>query len=158
MESDGWRGGRAEPTLRDRYPESHARLARLLTLVKASALDEAIRELLDRAALSRSDGAGVEGDRVNLLTFHATKGLEFSRVYIVGVEDGQLPGPYALDEGRADERHEARRLLYVAMTRAKDRLTLTWCRQRRGEPTGGTTFLDALGLTDFSMAKDTVLG
>jgi DNA polymerase III epsilon subunit family exonuclease len=143
---DGWRGGRGEPTLRDRYPESHARLCRLLAMVQSATLEESIRQLLDRTALSRSDGTGIDKDRVSLLTFHATKGLEFSRVYIAGVEDGQLPGPYALD-GNRDEMHEARRLLYVAMTRAKDRLTLTWSKQRRGESTGGTTFLDALGLS-----------
>jgi DNA helicase II / ATP-dependent DNA helicase PcrA len=140
-----WRGGRGEPTLRDRYPESYARLSRLMATVQATTLDEATQELLDRAALSRSDGAGVEEDRVNLLTFHATKGLEFSRVYIAGVEDNQLPGRHALDDGREDEIREARRLLYVAMTRAKDRLTLTYCKERNREPTGGTRFLDEIG-------------
>jgi DNA polymerase III epsilon subunit family exonuclease len=144
--ADGWSGGRGEPTLHDRYPEAYERLARLLGLIQATSLDEAICELLDRTALSRSEGMGADADRVSLLTFHATKGLEFSRVYIAGVEDGQLPGSYVLDEGRADEMREARRLLYVAMTRAKDRLTLTWSKKRRGESTGGTMFLDALGL------------
>lgn len=144
--ANDWPGGRGEPTLQDRYPEAHARLTRLLATIQATTLDESIRELLDRTALSRSDGTGIDADRISLLTFHATKGLEFSRVYIVGVEDGQLPGAYALDEGREDEMQEARRLLYVAMTRTKDRLTLTWSKQRRGEPTGGTKFLDALGL------------
>lgn len=144
---DGWHGGRGEPTLRDRYPEAHARLARLLAMVKPAPLDKAIRELLDRSALSRSDGSGIDAERVSLLTFHATKGLEFSRVYVVGVEDGQLPGRRALEEGNAEEIHEARRLLYVAMTRAKDRLILTWCKERNREPAGGTGFLDALGLT-----------
>ena len=38
--------------------------------------------------------------------------------------------------------------LYVAMTRAKDRLTLTWCKERGGKPSGGTMFLDEMGLTD----------
>ncbi|HTU19032.1 MAG TPA: 3'-5' exonuclease, partial [Gemmataceae bacterium] len=143
---DGWHGGRGEPTLRDRYPESHARLSSLLATIQSATLEEAIRELLDRTALSRSDGWGIDTDRVSLLTFHSTKGLEFSRVYIAGVEDGQLPGRYAQEEGRAEEIHEARRLLYVAMTRAKDRLILTWCKERNREPTGGTGFLDALGL------------
>jgi DNA helicase II / ATP-dependent DNA helicase PcrA len=119
-------------------------------MVKAATLDEGIRELLDRTALSRSDGAGVDLDRVSLLTFHATKGLEFSRVYVAGVEDGQLPGRYAQDDGRADEVHEARRLLYVAMTRAKDRLILTYCKERNGDSAGGTAFLDDMGLTPAS--------
>jgi DNA polymerase III epsilon subunit family exonuclease len=150
MGGGGWHGGRGEPTLRDRYPESYARLSRLMALVNETTAEKAIQELLDRTALSRSDGVGVEEDRVNLLTFHATKGLEFSRVYIAGAEDGQLPGHYALDNGRDDEIHEARRLLYVAMTRAKDRLTLTHCKERNREPTGGTTFLDEMALNDGS--------
>jgi DNA helicase-2/ATP-dependent DNA helicase PcrA len=115
-------------------------------LVKATKLDEALPELLDRAALSISDGAGVDPDRVALLTFHSTKGLEFSRVYVAGVEDDLLPGRAALLEGRSGEIAEARRLLYVAMTRAKDRLTLTCCRERNGRAVGGTRFLEEMGL------------
>ncbi len=143
--ADGWPGNR-EGTLRDRFPEAHERLSRALSLIQAATLDEGIRELLDRAALSRSDGSGIDADRVSLLTFHATKGLEFSRVYIVGVEDNLMPGRSALEARNEDEMREARRLLYVAMTRAKDRLTLTWSKKRRGEPSGGTLFLDELGI------------
>jgi DNA polymerase III epsilon subunit family exonuclease len=146
-------GGRAEwpgrrgNAVRDRYPESCARLDRLLGLVKAVERDEALRELLDLSALSISDGAGVDPDRVALLTFHSTKGLEFTRVYVAGVEDGLLPGTQALADNRLDEIAEARRLLYVAMTRARDRLTLTCCRQRNGRQSGGSRFLDDMGLT-----------
>ena len=76
-------------------------------------------------ALSRSDGFATDERRVSLLTLHATKGLEFSRVYIVGAEDNQLPGYRALESDDQQEIQEARRLLYVGMTRAKDRLVLT---------------------------------
>jgi DNA helicase-2/ATP-dependent DNA helicase PcrA len=143
---DSWDGATAEPTFRDRHPESYDRLCRLIRLVKATTLPEAIRELLDKTVLSTSDGAGVDAERVSLLTFHATKGLEFSRVYLAGVEDQQLPGSHALAKGEEDDIREARRLLYVAMTRTKDRLTLTCCKERNGAPTGGTMFLDEMGL------------
>src|SRR5262249_18944501 len=129
-----------------RYPEAYARLFRLIGNVKAASLPEGVQRFLDMVALSRSDGSGVDPDRVSLLTFHATKGLEFSRVYLAGVEDYQLPGYYAITEGREAAVREARRLRYVAMTRAKDRLTLTYCRERNGRPTGGTWFLRELGL------------
>jgi superfamily I DNA/RNA helicase len=142
---DGWPGA-GGAALCDRYPESCARLERLLSLVKATNLDEALSELLDRAALSTSDGAGVDPDRVALLTFHATKGLEFSAVYVAGVEDDLLPSSQAWEENRSAEIAEARRLLYVAMTRAKDRLTLTCCRQRNGRPVTGNRFLTEMGL------------
>jgi superfamily I DNA/RNA helicase len=62
------------------------------------------------------------------------------------VEDYQLPGYYAITEGRDDEIREARRLLYVAMTRAKDRLVLTYSKSRRGMPSGGTRFLGDMDL------------
>jgi DNA helicase II / ATP-dependent DNA helicase PcrA len=67
-------------------------------------------------------------------------------VYVVGVEDFQLPGYFAMKDGLEAEILEARRLLYVAMTRAKDRLCLTYCRERRGKPSGGTMFLSEMGL------------
>jgi DNA polymerase III epsilon subunit family exonuclease len=142
-----WKKARGETAPRDRYPEAYARLSRLLATVQAPTREEALRAFLDKVALSRSDGVGVDRDRVSLLTFHATKGLEFSRVYIIGVEDNQLPGYHALAENREAEIREARRLLYVAMTRAKDRLTLTHCEERNGRPCGGTLFLDEMGLT-----------
>src|SRR5262245_7317617 len=75
-------------------------------------------------------------------------GLEFSRVCVVGVEDHQLPGYTAINEGRDDEIDEARRLLYVAMTRAKDRLCLTYCKERCDRPSGGTMFLKEMGLAE----------
>jgi DNA helicase-2/ATP-dependent DNA helicase PcrA len=85
---------------------------------------------------------------VNLLTLHSTKGLEFSRVYILGAEDTELPGDSPL-KGRGasrEEVEESRRLLYVGMTRAKDRLVLTYVQERDGAPTGGHRFLDEMGL------------
>ena len=82
----------------------------------------------------------------NLLTLHSTKGLEFSRVYIVGAEDAQLPGrPPSGVESSPAEIEEARRL-YVGMTRAKDRLVLSRAAVRGGNPTGGHRFLDEMGL------------
>ena len=97
--------------------------------------------------LSTSEGAEVDPHRVSLLTLHATKGLEFSCVYVVGVEDHQLPGWYPLKENRKAEIDEARRLLYVGMTRAKDRLVLTRARRRFGDDAGGNRFLDEMLLT-----------
>lgn len=67
-------------------------------------------------------------DCVTLMTIHSAKGLEFPSVYVVGMEDGIFPGMNSMfDE---DELEEERRLCYVAMTRAKEHLTLTNARQR----------------------------
>ncbi|MGQ0764419.1 MAG: UvrD-helicase domain-containing protein [Gemmatimonadota bacterium] len=136
---------REKRSARERYPEALERLQMILNDLGGEELAEQISLLLDRAALSAQDGSERSGDRVNLLTLHSTKGLEFSRVYVVGVEDGQfLKGP---PESKPDaEVEEARRLLYVGMTRTIDRLTLTRAVWRDGSDTGGARFLTEMGL------------
>src|SRR6185503_2976767 len=137
---------RAKRTASQRYPEAMARLQRLLEMSRAASVDEALGLLLERVALSRSDGVESDPHRVNLLTLHSTKGLEFSRVYILGVEDDQLPGSRTLAENRKGDIEEHRRLLYVGMTRAKDRLLMTRVDVRGGRPAGGHRFLDEMGV------------
>ncbi|MEO8199563.1 MAG: UvrD-helicase domain-containing protein [Gemmatimonadota bacterium] len=143
-------------TSKERYPSAVARLRALVEASESTDVDEAIRTLLDRIALSKSDGAEVDRDRVNLLTLHATKGLEFGQVYLVGVEDGEMPGQKALANNRLNEIEEARRLLYVGMTRAKDRLVLTRAHERRGQPAGNSQFLEEIGLRPIEMAPASV--
>src|SRR2546425_6979968 len=109
-------------------------------------LADSIDRLLERGALSRSEGIEVAPDRVNLLTLHSTKGLEFSRVYVVGVEDHQIPGYRESRDNRQAEIQEARRLLYVGMTRAQERLVLTRVERRFGMEAGGSSFLEEMGL------------
>jgi DNA helicase-2/ATP-dependent DNA helicase PcrA len=73
-------------------------------------------------------------------------------VYIVGVEDSEMPGVPGGRTQSQDELEESRRLLYVGMTRAKDRLVLTRVQARAGKPTGGHRFMDEMGLV-LSTAK-----
>ena len=117
-------------------------VARLNALIGEGTLEECIDLLLERVALSTSEGVELAPDRVNLLTLHSTKGLEFSRVYILGVEDYELLGY----QPAADELEEARRLLYVGMTRARERLVLTRVQRRFGRETGGSSFLEEMRL------------
>jgi len=139
---------RAEPDPAQRYPAAVARLRALIDEPSAPTLRESIDRLLERVALSTSEGIEVAPDRVNLLTLHSTKGLEFSRVYIVGVEDYQIPGLRETKENRQAEIQEARRLLYVGMTRARERLILTRVERRFGMEAGGSSFLEEMGLQE----------
>jgi ATP-dependent DNA helicase Rep len=77
------------------------------------------------ALLSHAD-KGDAGNQVRLMSLHAAKGLEFRYVFIVGVEDGNLPHEASIEEGRLDEE---RRLLYVGITRAKEALWLSHARE-----------------------------
>ena len=67
-------------------------------------------------------------DAVVMMTMHSAKGLEFANVFLVGFEDGLFPGTRAI--GDREEMEEERRLCYVAITRAKEHLTITHARQR----------------------------
>ena len=141
----------------ERYPASVARLQALVEASVGATLGESIDLLLARVALSRSDGAPADEHRVNLLTLHSTKGLEFSRVYVVGAEDAQLPGFRALEHENEAEIREARRLLYVGMTRARDRLVLTRVERRDGRHAGGDLFLREAGLVEGAVEGRVIL-
>ena len=84
---------------------------------------------LDEVALYTDLDSQADSDNcVTLMTMHSAKGLEFPCVFVVGMEDGLFPGNRAM--GDEEEMEEERRLCYVAMTRAKEKLTLTNTRQR----------------------------
>jgi DNA helicase-2/ATP-dependent DNA helicase PcrA len=99
--------------------------------------DPSIYAYLNRISLiTRDDGDDEAGKgKVNLMTIHASKGLEFPVVFIAGAEDGIIPHERSMEEGDEDQKggaiEEERRLFYVAITRARDKLFITSCLQRR---------------------------
>lgn len=132
-------------TLDERQAQS--RWANVLELLdwlkrKADEDDMTLLELVQHVALvtmlERADDE--EPDAVKLSTLHASKGLEYPHVYLIGVEEGLLPHRGGDDEGdvseaavaaRARRIEEERRLMYVGITRAQRTLRISWCRKRR---------------------------
>jgi DNA helicase-2/ATP-dependent DNA helicase PcrA len=100
-------------------------------------MDPTLYAYLNRVSLlTRSDGDGeADKGKVNLMTIHASKGLEFPVVFIAGAEDGIIPNDRSLEDdeeqGTGNALEEERRLFYVAITRARDKLYITSCQQRR---------------------------
>jgi len=88
--------------------------------------------LQDVALVSDVDGYDETGPRVTLMTLHSSKGLEFPVVFIAGLEEELLPHALAMRDADAEEDgvEEERRLMYVGMTRAKERLLLTHAQTR----------------------------
>ena len=123
----------------DRW-ENVEELRRLAVEYSTRSLDE----FLENVALVSDQDTLAEGNVPTLLTLHAAKGLEFGAVFIVGLDDGILPHSRSFDEPEGME--EERRLFYVGITRAKDKLYLIRAIQRGGrgsaEETYPSRFLD----------------
>lgn len=117
--------------------EAQTRLENIEELInKAAAYEEdsehpTLDEFLEQVALVADiDNVDDTEDRVTLMTLHSAKGLEFPKVYLVGMEDGLFPGMMSIMSGDKTEMEEERRLCYVGITRAKKELVLTAARQR----------------------------
>ena len=91
-------------------------------------LDEAISRMVLRDMFEQQDEEDKGPDSVQLMTLHASKGLEFPHVYIIGMEENFLPHRVSIDE---DNIEEERRLAYVGITRAQQTLCMTMASQRR---------------------------
>ncbi len=100
----------------------------ILSFLETEPEDPSLAGFLDSVALYTDLDDADSDNAVTLMTIHSAKGLEFPNVYVVGMEEGIFPGARAV--GESEEMEEERRLCYVAMTRAKERLTMTNTRQR----------------------------
>ncbi|MBQ5567447.1 MAG: UvrD-helicase domain-containing protein [Oscillospiraceae bacterium] len=112
--------------------------------------DPTLSGFLNEIALYTDLDSATEDNCVTMMTMHSAKGLEYESVYVVGMEEGIFPGTRA--QGDEEELEEERRLCYVAMTRAKEKLTLTNARQRllfgRTTPNAPSRFLEEIPDTE----------
>lgn len=93
-----------------------------------TSFEDAINKLVLRDLLERQQDEEENPDRVQLMTLHAAKGLEFPHVFMVGLEEGILPHQNSIDDGMVEEE---RRLCYVGITRAQQTLSITYCAKRK---------------------------
>jgi ATP-dependent DNA helicase Rep len=116
----------------------------------AMVLPEIVTRLTLREMMERGEDED-DADQVQLMTLHASKGLEFPYVFLIGMEEGLLPHQTSMDEGNVEEE---RRLAYVGITRAQRELIFTYARERRqyGEVsrTEASRFLHELPQDDLS--------
>jgi DNA helicase-2/ATP-dependent DNA helicase PcrA len=115
----------------DKSPEAPGRLDNLKELVRALADFETLAGFLDHVSLVMENDEDAAGDRVNLMTLHGAKGLEFDTVFLPGWEEGLFPNQRALDEGGVKSLEEERRLAYVGLTRARRRAIVSHAANRR---------------------------
>ena len=115
----------------DKSPEAPGRLDNLKELVRAMAEFESLAGFLDHVALVVENETQEDADRVNLMTLHGAKGLEFDTVFLPGWEEGLFPNQRALDEGGNKGLEEERRLAYVGLTRARRRAIVSHAANRR---------------------------
>jgi len=117
--------------LNDGSDENKQRIENIEELKSVASQFVELGAFLENVALIESSDKPSSTNLINvvtLMTIHASKGLEFSVVFIVGMEEGLFPHTQSLID--PDELEEERRLCYVAMTRAKERLYITFARQR----------------------------
>lgn len=130
------RSGYREALENERSIEAEGRLENLDELINVAAeydvrdrttagVDGFLQEL---ALVADSEGKRDQDGLITLMSLHNAKGLEYPVVFILGMEDGVFPHSRAMDEGTIEEE---RRLAYVGITRAKERLYLTWAQRRQ---------------------------
>ena len=131
------RTGYREELLAEHTEESMNRIENLeelknkIVIYEENAEHPDLNELLEEVALvAEVDSLNSSDDKVVLMTIHSAKGLEFPYVFLCGMEDGLFPGTMTINSGDPEEMEEERRLCYVGITRAKDRLFLSSAKQR----------------------------
>ena len=114
----------------DRH-ESRERIDNINELINSLSEYENLQEFLEYISLISDADNVAEDNRVNIMTIHAAKGLEFDTVFLPGWEEGVFPSSKSIEEKKESGLEEERRLAYVAITRAKRNLSISYACYRR---------------------------
>ena len=115
----------------ERTPEADARLENLKELKSSMKNYSSLNEFLENISLQTAIDEEWDGEKINIMTIHSAKGLEFDAVFLPGWEEGLFPHQKSIDEKGANGIEEERRLAYVAITRAKKELFISFANQRK---------------------------
>ncbi len=110
--------------------EAKGRVENLKELLSALSQFKDISEFLEHVSLVSDSDDAVQGEMISIMTIHGAKGLEFENIFLPGWEEGLFPSQQTLDESGREGLEEERRLAYVAITRAKTRLTISFSSSR----------------------------
>ncbi|NNE22591.1 MAG: UvrD-helicase domain-containing protein [Rhizobiales bacterium] len=123
--------GYTEMWQNDKSADATGRLENLKELVRSMGDFENMAGFLEHVSLVMDTTSGESDDKVNIMTLHSAKGLEFDAVFLPGWEEGLFPHQRALDENGHAGLEEERRLAYVGITRAKQRAIISFAQNRR---------------------------
>ena len=115
----------------DKSAEAPGRLDNLKEFVRSMESFESLAAFLEHVSLVMEIAQDESGDRINLMTLHAAKGLEFDTVFLPGWEEGLFPSQRSMDENGLAGLEEERRLAYVGLTRARKRARISFAANRR---------------------------
>ena len=111
--------------------ENENRLENIKELLNAMKEFDNLESFLEHVALATSIDQKWDGEKVNLMTMHAAKGLEFDFVFLPGWEEGLFPHQKSIEENGDKGLEEERRLAYVALTRARKKIQISYVNQNR---------------------------
>jgi DNA helicase-2/ATP-dependent DNA helicase PcrA len=115
----------------EKTPEAQGRVENLKEFVSAMADYETLDQFLEHVSLVMDAQSDDNADKVTIMTLHGAKGLEFDCVFLPGWEEGLFPSQRSMDENGLKGLEEERRLAYVGITRARERVFITHAASRR---------------------------